>query len=319
MGSGWHYYIDTKIEALGAALPVFRPILLAQDLRIYASEKALDMLLEDRSDINRPMIPALYYQFYAEVEALNFIAAMYPFPNKTQGETSHILLTHQKVTPEMARYMTERNEAGMAYAAVITLIKMSRYRDMLVLCEHDPRTLNTPEILHSSMTATGGKATPEMCKEAEQDFHTWVAAVDSRQPDFWKRLLNMTFDMIRTRRRVSDGIRAAVKEAENSADTPAAPRIDAVTWALPAWWAASAPFGSGEAADYMVATLVAHFKHEGSDFDCPKEVWYQEEESQDGKSPDEKSPDEKNQDEKSQDDKEVVEDSTMGSPVPGSD
>lgn len=265
--NGWHNYLDGKIEALGATLPVYRTHILARELRTYASTKALDILLADPTDINRPMIPALHFQCHAEAEALKFIANACPFPQKTQGESLHILLTHQGTLPGQASYVAERGEAGLAYAAIITLIKMNRYRDMKSLRGKTPRTVNGPECLVSNMTPTDVLVTSAMCNNAKQDFHTWLTAVATRQPGFWEKLLNDTFALVKTRSGTATGRPEVIAAAESDSAGPTAPQISASSWALPAWWAASAP-GSKKAADWMVWILVTTFKYDRDVFNA---------------------------------------------------
>ncbi|ROV88801.1 hypothetical protein VSDG_08971 [Cytospora chrysosperma] len=259
--NGWHTYLDEKILALGPTLPVYHTHFLARELRTYASNKALDMLLADPTDINRPMIPALHFQCNAETEALSFIGNACPFPKKTQGETLHMLLTHQKVLPEQASYLASRGEAGLAYAAVITLIKMNRYRDLKFLRSRAPGTVDEAAFLTSTMTLTSDHVTSAMCEEAQSDFHTWLTAVAARKPDFWVGLMNQTFKLVMARSGAAAGRPEVLEAAARDAAAPTAPEINALSWALPAWWAASAPY-SKQAADWMVGTLVRDFKYD---------------------------------------------------------
>ncbi|ROV96360.1 hypothetical protein VPNG_09070 [Cytospora leucostoma] len=258
---GWHHLLDLKIQALGAALPVYLPYFLARQLRDRASSRALDILLADPNDINRPMIPALYYQLRMEEEALDFMARACPMPRLTQTEPSRVLTEEEGSlsTPSLsvAMYIAETGEAGLAYAAITALIKMNRFTDM-----NRARLLNNGGMrapfcsVRSSYNP--GYVDVQAHREAEKEFMSFVTAVLIRQEDFWEKLLREIGAMQDARKAVRHRIPGAIEVERRASVAPTAPPINALFWVLPAWWAASAP-GSAGAAHTLVNVLLTQY------------------------------------------------------------
>ncbi|KUI70236.1 hypothetical protein VM1G_11666 [Cytospora mali] len=222
-----------KIQSLGVAAEVHLPHHLALESRDYASRKALDLLLANPGDINRAMIPALYYQLRQEEDALDFIAEAFQFPNKTKAETYN-LLTTERPSLEQVISMAGAGPAGLTYAAVVTLIKMNRYRDLGTICQSYPRMV-LPKMPVSSMDSVGKPVTTEEAVEAKNDFDTFLTAVLKRQPDFWPALLQDIFRFHHFREDYMAGDPKAIEHWEHDAVSPRAPSISPCSLAFPAW------------------------------------------------------------------------------------
>ncbi|KUI57130.1 hypothetical protein VP1G_04474 [Cytospora mali] len=251
-----------KIQSLGVAAEAHLPHHLALASRDYASRKALDLLLANPSDINRAMIPALYYQLRQEEDALDFIAEEFQFPNKTKAET-YSLLTTQRPSVEQAMSMAGAGPAGLTYAAIVTLIKMNRFRDLETIRQSYPHML-FPEMPVSNMDSVGKPVTAEEVVEAKKDFDTFLTAVLMWQPEFWPELLQDILSFHHAREDYIAGDPTAIEHWEQDAVSPRAPLISPCSWAFPAWWAASAP-APVSSAEFLLHVLVEeygfHFQH----------------------------------------------------------
>lgn len=258
---GWHQFLDLKIKALGAALPVYLPHFLAWELRDLASSRALDILLAGHDDINRPMIPTLFWQLRREEDALGFIAGACPIPRMTQTQTLRMLMGKEgseRASVHKALYIAETGEAGLAYAAIIALIKLGRYVDNYRARLKKDRSLRTTYC--SVLSASDDKESVGIRdrNEAEEDLLCFVTAVFIRQEDFWEKLLYDLAGLQAARTAAGLGYPGAVEVIRGDAVSPTAPQINALSWVLPAWWAASAP-GSENAAHALVNVLVLHY------------------------------------------------------------
>lgn len=270
---GWHALVHRKSRALKPAESIYLPYYLANELRAFASQRALDMIGPNPSDVNRPIIAAILCQLGNEEAALQFISSeMWP------SSALHLrnLLHPQgdyRTSPAEAQDMAGRKDKGLAYAAVVTLIKMCRYRDIMLLYQHYEESNINPNLhimrpgddtvrkLQSGVIGTSNMANaPECishadCIYAENDFQMWLNAVKTQRPDFWEVLLN-AIGRVETDRRALAG-ELGEQRRKRAADLsclltmkPFVTPIDAVKLAFPAWWAASAP-KSGEAAKFL--------------------------------------------------------------------
>lgn len=216
--------------------------------------------MADTSDLTYlPMIPALLFQLCREKDALELISHEIKFPQTSQEETYRLLSSYddQRASGAQALYMAGSGEKGLAFAAVITLVKMCRHRDITNPPEEARRTNGhtvermDPELQPcSAMYLDTTPIAPQKRVFAEEDFRNWHAAVTIKQPDFWPRLLRRVSTLFNTRTTRLSPTPDYWDTAREAARTAPAPQMNAVTWAVPAWWAASAPL-SKRAAQYL--------------------------------------------------------------------
>ena len=229
--SGYHRFLHLRLRALGPALPIHLPYILACELRTFATQKALDMLLNNQTDLNRPMIPALYYQLGRDREALMYITAAIQFPQCTQVGSLQIL-TEGLATFEQVMHIVQRQPVGLAYAAIITLIKLDLYRDMKFRYRQYRPMI--PSDVCSALTMSCGQVARGAAEEAKRDLERFITAVLAGQEDFWERLLRLIYALDDTRKAFIANNTVAIEAAVRSAESPEAPMVNAVSWAFPA-------------------------------------------------------------------------------------